>query len=58
MDDKLTNLTQILGEIVAECYLLREEYQQFKIIDPITFQRNLIKASNKIIEQEKFTNSN
>ncbi len=54
--ENLKFLTDILSYIIAECYILKEEYSQFNRIDSLQFQKKLIEKTNQIIKNEIFIN--
>ena len=56
--ENLKDLTLILGEIVAECYILREQFKQFNTIDREQFANTIVKKINEILKNEKFVNTN
>lgn len=56
--ENLKYLTKILGEIVAECYILREEYIQFNSINAQQFANIIVNKTNEILKNENFININ
>ena len=54
--ENLKYLTKILGEIVAECYILREEYVQFNSINAQQFAKIIVQKTNEILKNEQFVN--
>jgi hypothetical protein len=54
--ENLKYLTKILSEIVAECYILREEYLQFNSINAQQFANIIFQKTNEILKNEQFVN--
>lgn len=56
--ENLKYLTNILGQIISECYILREEYVQFNCINTQQFAKIIVNKTNELLKNENFININ
>jgi hypothetical protein len=58
MPEIRADLEKVLSEIIAECYLIRDDLINETKIRGVYFKTFLIDRADQVIEQQKFLNNN
>jgi argonaute-like protein implicated in RNA metabolism and viral defense len=58
MPEIRADLEKVLSEIIAECYLIRDDLINDTKIRGVYFKTFLIDRADQVIEQQKFLNNN
>ena len=58
MPEIRADLEKVLSEIIAECYLIRDDFINDNKIRGVYFKTFLIDRADQVLEQQKFLNNN
>jgi len=58
MPEIRADLEKILSEIIAECYVMRDDLIETHKIRGVYFKAFLIDRADQVLEQQKFLNNN